>query len=475
MNIMVRNYHTSYKYIRSLTNMHKLNNAYNLRAKCGVFASEDLKYYDNIKQHLLDNSQNKYSKNFLTLLTKINSIVSQSLTDTVQKGIFLYYKSNAVISSTLLKKIRFENLKFNTLNNISHSNEIVYLPYINSSIKNKTPKILQYGYPDSYIIHPRTKLNFIIKDNNEKDFSQKYTQMLTNTPLQELIKKKNNIIKKINAFLDKTDGTYDFIFSKDELQNMQVLANKYDAIESLLIHNGINTSSIEAVIFNKINRKKFIPGTKLPNEDTIVRMIQIYDKQKKANTNAFLTFANTDRGYRFKAYKYDKDLYKQIPMIERKYKHYVKTNNINHINNLNMKLSQLIKDNEIAEVYLEEYNQKEMKKLISEDNSVPINLIEKVLQNNEKYYYAKNLKNFNLQKFQNVSTPLINCLKEFGRKNNVRKAFLEAFAFNNIKHSPVFLYLRAGCIPISCQKKDLEKFLHSGYDYKKNVWLMYEL
>lgn len=473
---MVRDYRISYKYNKNFKSMYKLHNAYNLRAKCGVYPSEDLKYYDNVKMHLFSNYSNSYSYNFLSLLEKINTIVSQALINTVQRGIFLYYKNNTKITSRLLKKIKFENLKFNIIDNINNSNKILYLPNVNFCIKNKTPKLLQYGKNDSYFIHPREKLNYIIKGyNNENNFSQKYARMLDNISLQELIKKKNNVIKKIISYLDKSDDTYDFIFSKDELNKIQILAKKYDTIEHLLISNGINTSSIEALIFNKIPLNNLAPGNKLPNGDIIIKRTQIYDKQKKANTDAILTFANTDRGYRFKAYKYNKNVYKLISTIEKKYNYYIQTNNLKDINNLNAKLSQLIKDNEIAEVYLEEYSQKEMKKLISEDNSVPVNILEKVLQNNEKYYYIKNLKNFNLQRFQNVSVPLINCLKEFGKLNNIKKVFIEALAFNNVKHSPVFLYLRMGCVPISCQKKDLEKFLHSGYDYKKNVWLMYEL
>lgn len=473
--IMNRDYHISYKTFRNLNNKYKQCNAYNLRAKCGVFANTELEYCNKIKQQILNKSCKPSSNHFFNLLKQINIIVAQTLKTTVNKGMFLYYNNRENITSELLKKIRLASFKSDVAESISNSNNTVFLPYINTYLKNESYKVIQYNNKDSYIIHPRAKLNSVIKDNNcDINFCQKYSQMLMKKSLSELINIKNDINKKTLTYLSKSDNTYNFIFSKVELQKLKLLANKYDVIQNLLVSNGINTTHIETIIFNNKENGLNI-GDKLFNGDIVLRKTQIYDKQKKSNIDAILTFANTDRGYRFKIYKDETFLFNQTSNIIKRYKHYIKTGDVNNINKLNLNLFNQIKDNEIAEVYINEYNKKEMRKLLTEDNSVPEERIEQFLQENEKYYYIKNLKNFNLQKFQNVSLQLITSLKEFGRINNVNKAFLEALAFNNIKHSPVFLYLRAGCIPISCQKENLEKFLHSGFDYKKNVWLMYEM
>ncbi len=472
---MSRDYHISYKPFRNLNNKYKQCNAYNLRAKCGVFANTELDYCNKIKQQILSENCIPSSNHFFSLLKQINVIVAQTLKTTVNKGMFLYYDNRENITSELLKKIRLASFKSDVAESINNSNKTVFLPYINTCLKNESYKVIQYNNKDSYIIHPREKLNSVIKDNNcDVNFCQKYNKMLIKKSLREVINIKNDINKKILTYISKSDNNYDFIFSKDDLQKLKLLANKYDVIQNLLVSNGINTTHIESIIFNNKDNRLNI-GDKLLNGDTILHKLTIYDKQKKTNIDAILTFANTDRGYRFKIYKDETFLLNQVPNISKQYKHYVKTNDVNNINKLNSKLFNLIKDNEIAEVYINEYNKKEMKELMFEDNLVPEKKIEQLLQKDDKYYYIKNLRNFNLQKFQNISLPLIAALKEFGRINNVNKAFLEALAFGNIKHSPVFLYLHAGCIPISCPKENLEKFLHSGFDYKKNVWLMYKM
>lgn len=472
---MSRDYHISYKNFRIINNTHKFYNAYNLRAKCGVFSDKDKKYCHLIEQRLTDANPELRTNNFFTILNKINLVTSQVLSKTIKRGIFLYYKNSEEITSSLLKRIRFENFKYNILDNIKNANNIVNLPYINICLKNKTPKILQYNHKDSYIIHPRQKINNIIKDNDcDVNFCKKYAKMLNKTPLKDLINQKIHITQKMLTFLNKTNNTYDFVFSKNELNEIKLLANKYDTIENLLLCNRIHTGNIEKLIFNITNRN-IKEGDTLLNGDILLQKTKIYDKHKKSDIDAIVTFANTDRGYRFKIYKYDKDLFNKIPQITRQYKHYIKTNNIRNINTLNTKLTNLLKDDEIAEVFLEEYSQNEMKKLMQEDNLISPQTIEQLIPNNNRYYYVKNLKNFNLKKYQNVSLTLIKCLKEFGRINLVKRAFLEAFSFNNIKHSPVFLYLRAGCMPISHSKEELEKFLRNGFDFKKNVWLMYDI
>ena len=472
---MSTNYRISYKPIKNLKQMHKLNNAYNLRAKCGVFASSDLKYCDNLKSQLTNKSLEQQQNQFFTLLEKINKIVENTLTGTIRKGKFLYYKDNEHISSALLKKIRFESFKSKVICNMYNFKESVHLPYINANSEETSPKILQYRTPDFYIIHPRERINNIIKDN-DINCNQAFAKMLTGTPLSKLLNIKNNIVKELVVFLNKSNKSYDFIYSKDELNKIKLLANKYDTIENTLVNNGINTKFIETLISNQENKNLKI-GDKLLNGDILIKNIKVFDKQKNSAINAILTFANTDRGYRFKIYKYDKNFFTQAPEVIKQYKHYIMTNNINGINRLNLKIKGNIKDSEIGEVFVDKNNRQSMQNEMRESKILTDEKINNILGNEEYFYYVHNLKNFNFKKYYNVSLILIRCLKDFGLINNIHKAYLEAQAYGDIKHSPIALYLYSGCNPISEKIKDIEKdiYNHKEYDYTKNVWLEYKI
>lgn len=455
----------------------KYQNVYNLIFQTGVWDKADIDYYYKVK-----NDVSKYpteQKELLrdSLLTHVNKIVLDSGKDVKTFGKFCYLTLADSYSSKILDKIKKVFLKSKVANELILSSvpEEVSLPYLENPIviSGRNKKFLKYTSKDNIMIHPRDVLNNVIKNkvSNHLKFN---VRNLSGDTLKYLLEQKNKLLKEISTYIQCDAKFYDFLYTKKEIKHLELLSRQYDAIEALLLNNGVQTKNIETILFSNLN-KAFKIGDTLPNGDILLKHLNIFDINQNKNIPAIMTFANTDRGYRFKIYKYDKKLYEQIPMITKKYGYYARTCNVASINNLNEKLSNSFTDNEIAEVYLKAFNQEKMKKLMGEDNMVPSDIMDKLLQNNEKYYYIKNLKNYNPKKYQNASAPLIVCLKEFGMKNNVKKAFLEAFAFDNIKHSPVFLYLRAGCTPISSSRKDLEMFLHNGYDYKKNVWLMYEL
>ena len=90
-----------------------------------------------------------------------------------------------------------------------------------------------------------------------------------------------------------------------------------------------------------------------------------------------------------------------------------------------------------------------MQKKMEESKLFTPQKITTLLEDGDSFYYLHNLKNFALDRYYDISKPLISCLKLFGENNNIKTTFLEALAYNNVKHSPVALYMHAGCKPLS--------------------------
>lgn len=463
------------KNYRPILSRRRFPNVFDLTSQCGVWSKNDLDYFYKKKEELSKLSDNDAKQIYTSLLQNINNIASKYLKNISGFGKFLYYDKKEFLPQKLLKEIKEELLKFKIVSNFESINapSTVNLPYINRDYKaeNQNKKILMYNSHDNILSHPRDILKSIIKDT--KPYScAKFYQMFSNKNLSELIHLKNKILEEISLYTNKNSQTYDFIFSKEELKKLSHLAAKYDSIQNLFEQNGIHTKEIETLLFSqtKLNEQP----TELHNNIPLT-FTQIYDKKKKTKIPAIITFANTDIGYRFKIYQYDKNLFLNIQNTKKQYMHFARTGNIKNINAMNSKISDYTNNSEIGEVFVEISNKADLKQKMLDNNLMNSETIDETLGDDNLFYYLKNLKNYNVNRFFNVAQPLISTLKEFGKNNKVHKVFLEALAFNNVKHSPLALYLKAGCIPISENVKDLEKEIHRGFDYKKGVWLMYKL
>lgn len=452
--------------------------AYDLLWRSGCFAKEENSFV--IKNQIkFDNlSFNANRTPLLSIMENVNRLVEKSVMNTRRAGDFVYYKSKRLLTKSLLKKIKLEYINLKNLYNAAKNSQKLILPYLNENYTCAMidEKPVLYRENDNIFVHPRDRLKNIIGETLDSDYEKMnlFINILNKNSLKELLKKKNDILKNIQASNISSVDCQDFRYSKNEMQRLKILATKYDMINNLLEYNGIFTKDIETLLFSNLK-----PDTKLgdilPNGDKILACTKTYDREKRAEISSIITFANTIFGYRFKTYAYNTSLISKISKYQKQYLYFSKLENIEAINNLNNKISYEINNSEIGEVYLEIADKNTMIKKMKEENLFSQNQIENLLNDDEKYYYIKNLKNFNINKFYNIAVPLIKCLKEFGNKNNIHKAFLEAQAFYNVKHSPIFLYLKMGCKPISHTREDIEKDIHNGYDYKKNVWLVYEM
>lgn len=421
----------------------RYSNAYDLAIKSGVFSIEQ---YTAKQENLTHKNISKQE-----FLSNVNNIIENTFSQTKKMGSFLLYKADKHISTKLLKKLKLERLK------MDFDNETKPLPYREN---------------DSYLIHPRNNIKYIIGENTNKNFCniKNLTKLYSKVPVKKLLINKNNILRQLSVYTN-----YNFFpdntFYNNELQNLQNLADKFDAITNILIKKHIFTENIEYLLYSNISKELKI-GSFLPNKDKIIDFSQIYNKKNKSYQKTFITTTKTDRGIRFKTYLYD-DIIDNITKYRKQYNHFINTNNIKEINNLNNKMYSIIKNSEIAEVYIEICDKNEIQKKMNESGLINPKNIETLLENENKFYYIKNLKNFNNKIFYNSSHSLIKALKKFGENNNIKKGFLEALAFNNSKHSPVALYLKVGCKPISENEEILKAKISKGFDYKKNVWFVY--
>lgn len=459
-------------------NKRKFFVASDLLWRAGVYPKEDKQRIYNNTPKILNQTHTKNIKELYNLATyTINKIVETNIRNTKRRGNFVYYRGPIDLTQKLLAKIKKEYLIFKRLssNTIIDNPQYIVLPYINNKTDLFNPKPILYSENDNIFQHPRDKIKNIIGEKTKSDCNKikQYKSIMTKKTLQSLILYKNQILKKIDSYCIHSTNDYDFIFSKKELQHIKLLALKYDVLNDLLESNGISTYNIETILYNKVARH-IKQGDCLPNGDILIKNTNTYDKLNKRMLPSIITFANTTRGYRFKTYYFDLNYLGTIPNFQKQYVFYTKLGNKTAINLLNYKIAQYINNTNISEVYIETLDKKSMEDKLAESNFFTKNQILELLGDDKKFYYIKNLKNFNVNRFYNVSFPLIKCLKEFGAKNNINKAFLEAQAFNNIKHSPIFLYLKMGCKPLSHTEEELKEKLHKGVDYRENIWLMYE-
>ena len=102
-------------------------------------------------------------------------------------------------------------------------------------------------------------------------------------------------------------------------------------------------------------------------------------KKIKDYTPTLITYANTDKGRRFKSYLWNKDLIENVPRYKKLYEHLKRTDNTKGINNLNCKISKFFMNSEVAEVYIETVDRNVMIKKMKEENLFSVQKIEELL------------------------------------------------------------------------------------------------
>lgn len=422
----------------------KILNAYDLAIKSGVFSKDDYNKYKKYKFACITKDE---------FLVNINNIIEKTFAQTKKMGKFLLYKKDKQIPKGILQKLKIERLKMNL---------------------NKEIKPLPYRENDSYLIHPRNKIYYIIGENTNNDLCdiKKIIKLYSKVPLSQLLIKKDKILKQLCSYT-KYNFFPDNIFSNSELKKIQILVNHFDAIKNILTKNHIYTENVECLLYSDISGS-LETNAVLPNKDKIIGFSRIYNKNTKSYQKTFITTSITDRGIRFKSYLYN-PMIENITKYKKMYNHFLNTQNVNDINNLDTKIFNIIKNSEIAEVYIEVCDKNEMRKKMKNSELLDEKNIENILGDENEFYYIKNLKNFNNKIFYNSSITLIDALKNYGKNSNIKKGFIEALAFGNSKHSPVALYLKVGCKPITESEENLKAKISEGFNYKKNVWFVYNI
>lgn len=415
----------------------------------------------------LDFFSRQYSQNKDFGFENAFNLMEKILPETERREGNLFYKFSTKISNKFMEKIR---RVFYDSSSLDKTAELV-VP------ESCSMKKISNMHSDDIISHNRDLIRNIIGTSTASSFlhMNKYRKLLSGSYLCNLFSQKSKIINIFAKYLSKSRGNYDFVYTKDEIKYLRNLAVKYDAINNLMEENGIRTKEIETLLFSNI--KPLSKGMLLPNNDVIISKTSVFDKQSGGQKPAIITFANTNLGYRFKLYRSIEGLIEKKDKIKKQFYYFLKTDNTKAINNLNKKIANEISSTGIAEVFVDVNTRATMLKKM-EEGGLSKDIIESTLIDDEKFYYLHNLRNFNPQRYFNVSKILILELKKFGNVNNIKTAIIEALAYANVKHSPVGLYLRAGCIPLSETREKIEKQIYknpSGFDYKKNVWLKYNI
>ncbi len=448
--------------------------------RVGALAKEDISKFCLYREKIENLSDSELSQFCSKVLNSVNNIVGKKLVNSKRIGDFVYYSSKNLLTKTLLKIIKLEYFKFKAAqaSPVFQKQKNIILPYVNKQYNelNINRKPILYRENDNIFIHPRDKLRSIIGETLMSDANKfkLYNDFIKKKEWKLLIAQKKEIINNIQAYKISSIADNDFKYTKEDIENLKKLAIKYDMINSCLENKGIYTKDIETVIYSNL-QPNIGCGDVLPNGDIVLSCGMTYDLQKKFLIPSLITFANTNRGYRFKMYSYNGDAIAKIPAYKKQFEYFTRLENFDAIDLLNQRAAEYINGTEIAEVYAELLGKHDMTEKMKKSQVLPNAKIEELLNYQQKFLYIKNLKNFDIKKFFNVALPLINCLKEFCLINKINKAFLEAECFNNVKHSPVFLYLKVGCKPIFYTKEEMEKELHTGFDYKKNVWFTYEI
>lgn len=396
--------------------------------------------------------------------------MESTIEDTKRVGTNLFFKYSPKISNKLLSKVRQAYI----IPPNSETKTEVNLPFLNQNyiLTEQNKKNSRCPYQENLFISKRDLLRNIIGPitNHHKDMVVKCKKKYDKTDLKSLVLQKHKILKTLSEYLNRSDYSYDFKYTRKEITFLKRLAANYDAIDRRLYEQKIRTREIDTLLFSD-NSALPQSGELLPNKDIMLSTTSVYDKKLKKDIPAVLTFSNTDQGCRFKMYKFDKTLFENKAEYKKQYFHFLNTANMSGINALNKKIAASMLNTEIGEVYVDINNKYDMQKKMEESKLFSPQKITTLLEDCDSFYYLHNLKNFALDRYYDISKPLISCLKLFGENNNIKTTFLEALAYNNVKHSPVALYMHAGCKPLTESIEDK----CTTFDYTKNVWLMYKI
>lgn len=459
----------------------KFLNVVRLAQLSGVEVAENSKTNLNNTQDVLSLFQLQQKLN--ESKEKFKEIAEKSFSNVkpLGKSLFLDLKEKNITQKVLKQFRNMRLLHKNYLRDIvalfSGKNTIPYLGKLCSDVPTKQCFTV---LNDSMITSPRLLVHFIKGENTTHHYMKvkNLKKLYSSCSVEELFNIKRKILKEFCAYTNTDCLIPDFKFSKTKLKKLRQLAAQYDAINVLLKEHNIHTSAIEALFYSGIEKCTKV-GDILPNKDVMLGFSSVYDKSLGKNTPVILAFANTDIGYRFKAYRYDENLISNIGKLKKQVTHCIRTKNYKQINDLNNKILEYLKTIEVSEIYVEPKDIDGLEKEMEKCSDMTAEKIASILKdsNNDIVYYIKGLRNFNIKRYYNASIPLINCLKEFGKINKINEAYTEALAFNDVRHSPVGMYIRSGFEPISISKEEIEKELYSksGFDWKRSVWMVYKL
>lgn len=450
------------------------SSALGLATKSGFPTTKDIINLNSIKEDLSNADIATIKDKIEYLKSKINNIAKNNLKTAYCGRLNVFYKKEEDILPQLLHMLKLEYFKYKLYLDelIKKEKKPITLPYINKTLPTNTIKGIQLYNDENWLLeHPREKIKEIIGENIASDNKKiiKTANLYSNSSITNLLKLKfelnNSLAESYHRFSNKK-----ILEDFTEIKKIKDLALKYDSINFLLESNNIHSCNIESILNSSINLNAN-EGNVLSNKEIVLKKIEINDKELKKKIPAIITYLNTDKGLRFRIYNID--INKEL--IQNKIKHYIKTENFSEINSINSRINTFINNIKIGEVFIEKLDYSKLKK---EMDSNPISKYEDLREWSNKTenfdaYYIKNLQNFNPKKYYGIAKTLINTMKEFGKINNIKKAIMESMSFNNATHSPTYLYMRAGCVPISNNNDSLIKQYQNNdkLDIKKPIWL----
>lgn len=453
----------------------KYTTSLDLAYKSGLFAKEDSYVFNNISNNIKEFSSNELKNLINETKQKINLLIKNFGFTNKEGSFFLFCSYTNNLTKKILKELRLKNTELSVYKNelAEKQKESFILPYVNKTVttsENLMPYL--FNNDDTFFNHLREKLKTIIGENVQSDFLSisKKCDYYSNFTCKDLIKEKFKILQIFSNYLN-TENSIKYKYTKDEISSLRLYAHKYDAINHLLEKTGIETKSIEKILFSGLN-SEFKEGDILPNGEQILYLTKTYDKNSKKNIQSVIMYCNTDIGQRFRIY--NSELITKLKSYVKNFMSLIEKGDTEQINLMNKQIDKLLKNIKIAEVYLESLNKEEMENRMRDSNLFSEETINDLTKNKENFYFVKNLKNFNIKKYYNVAPTLVKYLKEFVEINKIDEVYLEALSFNNINHSPAALYLKMGATPITISAEELRNRIYEKtLDYKENIWFKY--
>lgn len=427
----------------------------------GLFVQEDLLKVQAIQKNYSQNSLPDIRAMFQKSIDSTLRLIQDFFTDTRFIGSLLIYNNEQPPTAKLLKMIKQMRLKQHALSAllINATPREIAFPKIEKVFNiNQNIKNLPISTKENLLEHPINIAQNIVGTIN-KPINKLNADLYKHKDAGTLLKIKYDIVKKVSAFIKEKGSNKNFKYKKEELTELRKLIVHYRRINDILSQNNIHTENIESLIFHPMFPQNIKVGDELPNSDTVINVLKINDKIDNKKVDAIMTFANTNSGYRLKLYRQDKDMFDKLSNISKLYRQYIQTRNFEKLNQLNIACKKHIDNTEIAEIFFQEKSKEEMRRILAEPNLISREKIEELLVDNEQFIFTRNLKNYNVNRYYNVSFPLISSLRWVIDNNNFSDVFINAFAYNNVKHSPAALYIRAGCEPISHTKDEILELL----------------